>query len=296
MGKASSNKKVARAAKAGGGRARAAGERNVVFPAALALVVVLGTLLVVYARDQRVATALERPLIGDHWHAAVGFYVCDSFGPGLAEFSSPGGLHTHGTDSILHIEPGSSAGAGENATLVNTLEYAVDALGGDVLDDDQLGIPGDQTYTEGDDSCPEGDGEPIVQVAIWNDVAAAGDGDPPDRIVTRDFDRIRFRRDGQVFAVAFAPEGADLPAPPNVTDLASTNGAPEEPAPQDGSDDGATTTTPGETTDTTAGGETTDTTAPGETTDTTAGGDADDEGTTPTTAADDSSATTEPES
>jgi len=273
MGKASSNKKVARAAKAGGGRARAAGERNVVFPAALALVVVLGTLLVVYARDQRVATALERPLIGDHWHAAVGFYVCDSFGPGLAEFSSPGGLHTHGTDSILHIEPGSSAGAGENATLVNTLEYAVDALGGDVLDDDQLGIPGDQTYTEGDDSCPEGDGEPIVQVAIWNDVAAAREGDPPDRVVTRDFERVRFRRDGQVFTIAFAPDGAELPPPPNLADLESTLGAPEEPAPRDGSGDGASTTTPGETTDTTEAGGTTDTTTPGEAPETTEAGD-----------------------
>lgn len=281
MGKASSNKKVARAAKAGGGRARAAGERNVVFPAALALVVVLGTLLVVYARDQRVATALEPPLIGDHWHAAAGFYVCDSFGPGLGEFSSPGGLHTHGTDSIIHIEPGSSAGAGENANLVNTLEYAVDALGGDVLSDDQLGIPGGETYTEGEDTCPEGDGEPIVQVAIWNDSAAAREGDPPDRVVQRDFDRIRFRRDGQVFTVAFAPEGAELPAPPNVADLESTAGAPAEPAPEGG--DGASTTTPGETTDTTAPGETTDTTTTeAETTD--------------TTATDDSSATTEPES
>jgi len=287
MGKASSNKKVARAAKAGGGRARAAGERNVVFPAALALVVVLGTLLVVYARDERVATALEPPLIGDHWHAASGFYVCDSFGPGLGEFSSPGGLHTHGTDSIIHIEPGSSAGAGENANLVNTLEYAVDALGGDVLSDDQLGIPGGDTYIEGEDSCPEADGEPIVQVAVWNDVASAVEGDPPDRVVQRGFDRLRFRRDGQVFTIAFAPAGADLPAPPNLADLASTNGVPEEPAPQGGSSDGATTTTPGETTE----GETTE----GETTETTAGDDADDEGTSPTTA-DDGSATTEPES
>ncbi|HSP60172.1 MAG TPA: hypothetical protein VLO09_03855, partial [Ornithinimicrobium sp.] len=71
MGKASSNKKVARAAKAGGGRARAAGERNILFPAALAAVVILGTLLVVYAREERTAEALEAPLaFEDHWHSA----------------------------------------------------------------------------------------------------------------------------------------------------------------------------------------------------------------------------------
>ena len=58
MGKASSNKKVARAAKAGGGRARAAGERNILFPAVLAAVVILGMVLVVYARNERSAEAL----------------------------------------------------------------------------------------------------------------------------------------------------------------------------------------------------------------------------------------------
>src|SRR3546814_18842365 len=79
MGKASSNKKVARAAKAGGGRARAAGERNILFPTMLAAVVILGTLLVVYARDERSAEALPAPLSNeDHWHAAYGVSVCDA--------------------------------------------------------------------------------------------------------------------------------------------------------------------------------------------------------------------------
>ena len=228
MGKASSNKKVARAAKAGGGRARAAGERNLLFPASLLVVVVLGTLLVLYARDNRSAEALEPPLIGDHWHAAVGFYVCDEFVTPLAEFSGAGGIHTHGSSGLLHIEPSSSAAAGENATLQNALEDAQEALGGGKgLSDDALGVPGGDSYVEGEDTCDDVDGDPIVQVAVWDSRKEAENGEEP-AVLTENFDLIRFGNDGEVFTVAFAPEGTDLPVPANADELAEV---PEPPAP-----------------------------------------------------------------
>ena len=220
MGKASSNKKVARAAKAGGGRARAAGERNLVFPAALALVVILGTLLVVYAREDRAATALEAPIaFEDHWHSAYGIYVCDEFLPDLPEFTAPqnGGNHTHG-DGLFHIHPFSSARAGENATLTNWFLDAGAVLGGgDTLSDDTLAVPGGDQYVEGETECQgvdEDAGEPIVQVAVWELAGKAVDGEEPDRIVTEDFDSIRFEKDGMAFTIAYAPEDAELPPPP----------------------------------------------------------------------------------
>lgn len=223
MGKASSNKKVARAAKAGGGRARAAGERNILFPAALAVVVILGTLLVVYAREERTAEALEAPLaFEDHWHSAYGIYVCDSFEPDLPEFTAPqnGGNHTHG-DGLFHIHPFSPARAGENATLVNWFTDAGAVLGGgDELSESRLGVPGGETYVEGEDSCEGVDGNPIVQVAVWDSAFAASQGDDPDRVVTEDFGSIRFEDDGMAFTVAFAPSDAELPAPPSLDDLA----------------------------------------------------------------------------
>jgi hypothetical protein len=224
MGKASSNKKVARAAKAGGGRARAAGERNIFFPAALAVVVILGTLLVVYARDERSAEALQAPLaFEDHWHSAYGIYVCDEFLPDLPEFTAPqnGGNHTHG-DGLLHIHPFSPARAGENATLVNWFADAGEVLGGgDQLAEDTLGVPGGETYVEGDDSCEgvEG-GDPIVQVAVWDTAFAAAEDEDPDRVVTEDFGSIRFEDDGMAFTIAFAPADAELPAPPSLEGLA----------------------------------------------------------------------------
>lgn len=223
MGKASSNKKVARAAKAGGGRARAAGERNLLFPAALAVVVILGTLLVVYAREDRSAEALEAPIaFEDHWHSAYGFYVCDEFLPDLPEFTAPqnGGNHTHG-DGLMHIHPFSPARAGENATLENWLIDAGAVLGGgDSIDENTLGIPGDGDYVEGETECQgEVEGDPIVQVAVWETAIAALEGEEPDRVVTEDFGSIRFETDGQAFTIAFAPEGAELPPPPSVEGL-----------------------------------------------------------------------------
>jgi hypothetical protein len=223
MGKASSNKKVARAAKAGGGRARAAGERNILFPVALAVVALLGTILVVYARGERTAEALEAPLaFEDHWHSAYGIYVCDSFVPDLPEFTAPqnGGNHTHG-DGLIHVHPFSTSRSGENATLVNWFADAGATLGGgDELSNDRLGVPGGETYVEGDDSCDDVDGDPIVQVAVWDSAFAASEGEDPDRILTEDFGSIRFSDDGMAYTIAFAPEGAELPAPPSLAGLA----------------------------------------------------------------------------
>ena len=283
MGKASSNKKVARAAKAGGGRARAAGERNIVFPAALALVVVLGTLLVVYARDDRLATALEAPVaFEDHWHSAYGIYVCDEFLPELPEFTAPqnGGNHTHG-DGLIHIHPFSSARAGENATLVNWFADAGAVLGGgDTLSDTELGVPGGDRYVEGDSTCAEVEGDPIVQVAVWDTAFAATQGSDPDRVITEDFGQIRFEEDGMAYTIAFAPEGAELPPPPTLEGLAGV-GSDLGVDPSEIPDDAELDDDFGEPTDTTAPAEGDDTT------DTTTGDDTSgDDDTTATTEAD----------
>lgn len=245
MGKASSNKKVARAAKAGGGRARAAGERNLVFPVALVLVVVLGTFLVVYARDDRTAEALEPPLLSDHWHSAFGIYVCDEFLPDVPEFVAPqnAGSHTHG-DGLFHLHPFSSARTGQNATLGNWFADATEVLGNEGgLDDDTLRVPGGETYSEGEDSCEGGDGDPIVQVAVWPTGQAALDGEEPD-IVTESLDAIRFSEDGQVFTIAFAPEGAEIPPPSSASGLADVGGdlgVPEDSIPEEAEQPGAET-------------------------------------------------------
>src|SRR3546814_803057 len=86
MGKASSAKKVARAARAGG-RVSSGQPRSLLFPATLTVVAVLGVSLVVYARAERLAEDREAfPQLGDHIHAAYGVNVCGEFQGVVPEF------------------------------------------------------------------------------------------------------------------------------------------------------------------------------------------------------------------
>src|SRR5918994_1642769 len=112
MGKASSSKKVARAARAGG-RSSAGRQRNLLFPGVIGAIVLLGSALVWYAADERKGDTDIPPVIGDHWHAAVGIYVCGEWQPDIPEFENTTGIHTHG-DGVIHIHPFSQSGAGEN--------------------------------------------------------------------------------------------------------------------------------------------------------------------------------------
>jgi hypothetical protein len=251
MGKASSSKKVARAARAGGRRAAGTRQRNLLFPGVITLIVLLGGGLIAYAANDRKSQTDIAPVINeDHWHAAFGVYICDEFQPAPGEFESPIGIHTH-ADGVIHIHPFSSGGAGENATLGAFLEGA-----GIDLSDDELTI-GDETWAEGDQQCGDEDAELVV--AQWKDVQNTSE-DPA--LIRRDFNDIRFRDNGEGYTIAFVPEGTtDIPKPESAAQLAELGAA---------DDATATTTAPGETT-TTAPGDTT-TTAPGETT-TTAPGD-----------------------
>jgi hypothetical protein len=243
MGKASSSKKVARAARAGG---RTAGnkQRNLLFPGVIGGIMVLGVALVAFAANDRKSETDVPPVLGDHWHAAVGFYICDQFEPDIAEFESRVGIHTHG-DGVIHIHPSSADGAGENATLGAFLEGA-----GVTLTDTELTM-GDQTWKEGDQKCGDEDGELVV--AQWKDVESS---DTEPALIRRDFDSIRFREDGEGYTIAFVPEGTtDIPKPESAAQL-QTLGAADDPT--------ATTSTSAGATDTTAPGATTTvpTTAP----------------------------------
>src|SRR5512146_1306345 len=85
----------------------------------IAAIVVVGVLLVMVARQSNEKAAAVAPTVGDHWHAAYGIYVCDTFLPNLTDqVSDTTGLHTHG-DGIAHIHPFNSGAAGNNATLSN---------------------------------------------------------------------------------------------------------------------------------------------------------------------------------
>jgi hypothetical protein len=239
MGKASSSKKVARAARAGGRRS-AARQRNLLFPGAIGAIVVLGVTLVAVAADDYRSEAAIDPVLGEHWHAAVGFRVCDEFRPDLPEFESRVGIHTHG-DGVIHIHPSSAEGTGENATLGKFLDGA-----GVTLTDTELRL-GDKSWSEADEQCDGKDAELVV--AQWKDVESTDD---KPALIRRDFDSIRFLDDGEGYTIAFVPEGTtDIPKPRSADRLTELGSA-------DGDDvSGATSTTAGAPSGTTAPGATT---------------------------------------
>jgi hypothetical protein len=259
MGKASSTKKVQRAARAGG-RVSSGQPRGLLFPGVIALVVVLGVALVVYARNDRLDEDQGGvPQLDDHIHQAFGVNVCGEWKPDIPEFETTVGLHTHG-DGVLHIHPHSQLGAGANATLGRFMQDARDEGGLDVeISDEKLSYL-DDDVEEGKTEC-EGVDEPQLLLAYWSD---ASDTSALPEIKTGDFNDHRLTEDGAAITIFFGDPDDDIPLPPSAANLAAlgaADGAGAVPPPDSGST--TSSTAPDESTTTTAAGDTTTTTAAG---------------------------------
>jgi hypothetical protein len=272
MGKASSAKKVARAARAGGSR-RPGQRRQLGFPALIAVVVIAGIALVAFARSNREANAAPLSQANadfDHWHAAFGINDCGTFvfdgteegGPFLADaLQDPQGIHTH-EDGVIHIHPFLDSAGGRNARMRIFFE--------DVnlqISDDTVTFPDGTVWDESEKTCGAGDDAEPGQIVIarWNDAQDAADGERPSEIVTDDFGDIRFRNDREYYTLAYVPEGEfeDVPVRPDV--IATLNNLSDVPPDQNidapsttattAAGDGSSTTVPGgSSTTTTAAG------------------------------------------
>lgn len=224
MGKASSAKKVARVARTSGGPSR---ERpKLGFPAAIVGIVLVGSLMVVWARTTTESASASPPTLNDHWHAAYGIFVCDEFLPGLVDVApDTTGIHTH-DDGIVHVHPFGSGSSGENANW---------AKFGDVVDlsfDGTSFTTGGTTYSDGFDC----DGQPAtVSMYQW----PADDPDAEPIIHTEDLGSVHFGEDRLAFTIAVVPEGTEVPRPPSIPTLDNLSDV----AP-DGSDLETTTTVP----------------------------------------------------
>jgi hypothetical protein len=212
VGKASSAKKVARAATTGGGRT-SQGSRPWGWYSALAMVVILGAFLVISSRNERLnadnpltadkprAAAPDKEFAGDHWHAAYGIYVCDKFAPDIQTDRDPNGIHTH-NDGIIHIHPFTRAVSGSKATFGVFAETV-----GLSVSEDEVKV-GDKTYKNGV-KC--GDKEGRLQVLLNGKERP---GDPKD-IRLQDRDKL---------VIAFAPADAKIPEdPPSAANLDNLN-------------------------------------------------------------------------
>jgi hypothetical protein len=228
MGKASSAKKVARAARSGGGR-RAGQQRNWVFPGAIAVIAILGVLLIAFARSEDAAEADIQPLLGEHWHAAFGINVCGEWQAPLSDVGEDKfGIHTHG-DGIIHIHPFTSGAAGKKARVSRFFDQVTLAVG-----DGGISLPGGDEFEAGEDTCD--DEAATVRLLRWDSPQ-----DETPEVITEDITDARFLADREVFALVFGPADAEVEQPPSVPNLDQlTDVDPADPFAADPSDTTAT--------------------------------------------------------
>jgi hypothetical protein len=251
MGKASSAKKIKKVQQAGVSRAPGQ-RRNLGYPALIVGILLIGSILTFFARSEREASASESPVANrDHWHAAFGIDICGEWEPAPNDDGpDTKGIHTH-ADGLIHIHPFGSGASGERAQF----QVFADQIGLE-FGDGSLTLPDGRQFSDGDD-CEGEDGEKAEgQWAMYVWPPQATDATEPD-VITDNFGDVRFRRDGQIFVLAFVPEGDEVKLPPSVPALAAPSdlettpvpGSEEftvPPAPADGTDDAPADDAPAE--------------------------------------------------
>jgi hypothetical protein len=212
MGKASSAKKLARAARAGSA-AKGRDRREMGFPLVIVLVVLLGTSLVIYARSTR-SDALSPKLYtgtsGDHWHAALGFYNCDHFEASPItrgnDWPDPSGIHSH-NDDVIHIHPFNSSATGSRARMKVYFETM-----GLKFTDDEVELTNGTTLKSDTDCNGKNATLRIARFDVDNP-------DDPIEIITSKLGDVRFVADREAFTVALVPDDTDIPVPPTAAQL-----------------------------------------------------------------------------
>jgi hypothetical protein len=249
MGKASSSKKVARAAGTSGGRT-SRGRTPWMFYSVLLAVVVIGSAMVYTSRHHRLQViaaggTATPPTVGTTWNTGYAIYECTSstkgkfFSPPINDHNNPHGIFTP-TAGVIQVSPKSDSVAGKNATLDKFAE-AVHMT----LNAGELKIPGGKDYRDGDD-CGGKPGR--VQVQVFSSPS-----DTTGITSTVDPALVRFQ-DNILLTIAFMPKGTTIPQPPQyalmnlAAAVAATTASTSTTAPAASPTPGATTTTPAATT------------------------------------------------
>ena len=203
MARGDSARKVARAARTASAGGSSGERRRVGFPVAMAVVVVLGVLLVGWARSNREATSAPR--LGDHWHSVYDIHVCADEIVGhwrskMVVERDPDGIHTHG-DGLIHIHPFNSLATGDSAQLGKFFE----AFGG-YITDSAIKLDTGEVIEEGF-YC--GDQPAVLTVARFD----AQDRDREPQVYTQNLADIRFLKNLEGFTIAFVPGDRTPPRP-----------------------------------------------------------------------------------
>lgn len=190
---------------------------SLVWGVSIVVILVLGVGAVVIARGDRNASANVPPLAavgdnpGDHWHAYLGVDVCGTWLENAPEFhtaadsaSVQAGIHSHG-DGNIHIHPFNRTESGDNATVGKFMDY-----GGWTLAGSSMRLWDETDHVDGD-TCEDGEFAGDEAKLQWTVNGERQDGNPVDYKPA----------DGDIIAIYFLPDAAELPEPPGAGDAIS---------------------------------------------------------------------------
>lgn len=205
MGRASSSKKVARAAGTGGGRTHR-GRTPWTYYSVIAVIVVLGILGTWASRDRRLAQINSAggtaPTVGTVWNEGYAVDECGKFAPAITHAKDPEGITTGNGDGIIHIHPTVKAAAGKNATLGKFADAA-----GMKLNAATLQLPGGKLYQDGDTCNGKASHVYVKEFAYAGDTTGTLQNIDPRKILLQD---------QALLTIAFVPASAknSIPPPP----------------------------------------------------------------------------------
>lgn len=207
MGRASTGKKVARAAGVGGGRT-AGGRPPWAFYSAIVVIVLLGVVGTAVSKSSRDAHLSNSggtgaPTVGQTSYAAYAVDICGTLQPNIPATHNPNGIATNGS-GLIEMKPANKSSAGKNATL---RLFATSV--GMKLNGAELQMPKGKLYSNGD-QCGGKQGHIYVRKFL----------SPTDSVGTPDkSDPAKIHLDqGAMYTIAFLPSGDKIPPPgPEVT-------------------------------------------------------------------------------
>ncbi len=230
MGRASSSKKVARAAGTGGGRTHR-GRTPWTYYGVIAIVVILGILVTWTSRDRRLGQITNAgstaPTVGTVWNTGYAVNICGKFQPAITHAKNPEGITTGNGDGIIHIAPTTKSAAGKNATLG---KFA-DAVGMR-LNAAELQLPGGKLYMDGDTCQGKSSHVYVKEFAYAGDTTGTLQNVDPRNVLLQD---------QSLVTIAFVPASQknSIPPPPAYVITNLNKLAAQSPTP--------TTTVPGST-------------------------------------------------
>ncbi len=209
MARSAAAKKVAKAASTGAAGKGFKVNRSLIFPGSMVLVLLVGVVLVLFARDKRSDDAFD---FNQHWYSTYDFYECDGYLDQTYLASDPEAdlpIEAQG-DGLIHVQPFH----GSVTSLTGTVG-AFMATVGVQFTDGSIELPDERVLTEGGTECepPDGDGETGAELRVlrWNSV----DSPSPVSFVD-DLSQVRLNDNGQVVAFALVhpdTDSADIPLP-----------------------------------------------------------------------------------